>query len=163
LKIETDSLFTQEFLSAMAVNSINGESYPITTGQIVDLPFVVESPEFRYSVTNTDTLSARLLSYEITGRLKSVPSVANAVVYPQPFKISGQGAVLKFGNIEKGTTISVFNSNGIFIRQLVCRDESTIVNWDLRNSEGSMVGSGVYLYQVEKSDEKKIGKFVLIW
>jgi hypothetical protein len=162
LKFEAGSSFTSESVSAVAVNSLNGEYYSIPVNRVIDLPFIAQSPEFPYLVTNRDTLSSRSLAFEIKGKLKSVPSVANAVVYPQPFKISEQESLLKFGNIEKGTTISIFNSNGQFVRQLICLDESAIVSWNLRNSQGEMVGSGVYLYQVEKDDEKKNGKFVLI-
>jgi hypothetical protein len=41
-------------------------------------------------------------------------------------------------------------------------DRSSIVSWDVRNSQGNQVSTGVYLYQVEGGGASTTGKLVIV-
>ena len=52
--------------------------------------------------------------------------------------------------------------NGRFIAHLKEEDQNGGVRWDLKNTQGKRVGSGIYLYQAIFDNQKKVGKFTVI-
>jgi hypothetical protein len=150
------------FLSSSLVNSNNSDYYRIPVNQGVLLPFIVNPPDFPFVVVSTDTSQFDYLPYAFIADVTGATSLANTLVYPQPFKMSEHQPFLSFGNIQAGTTLTIFNTNGMFIRQLFAGNDSEPILWDLKNENGNTVGSGVYIYQVERSGEKQRGKLVIV-
>jgi hypothetical protein len=162
IKLEIDDQSKQDFLISKLVNPVSKEYYLVFPEEIIDLPFRISSPDFPFVIINTDSSVSDYSPYKFIVDVKSIPMIANAVVYPQPFRMSDRFPFLSFGNLPAGTTLTIFNSNGLLVRQLYADNDNIPIRWDLKNDLGKQVGSGVYLFHVEKSDERKIGKFVIV-
>ena len=162
IKLDVDDISKQAFLLSKVVNPFSKEYYLVFPEEIIDLPFSISSPDFPFVIISTDSSVSDYSPYKFIVDVKSIPAIANTVVYPQPFRMSDRHPFLSFGNLQAGTTLTIFNSNGLFIRQLYADNDNVPVLWDLKDDRGKQVGSGVYLYHAEKSDEKKTGKFVIV-
>jgi hypothetical protein len=73
---------------------------------------------------------------------------------------------LKFFNIPKQATIKIFTVSGDLVWEGSHSDPTGtdgIVSWNVRNKNGFDVGSGVYVYRVERSDGQDVyGRIVVI-
>jgi hypothetical protein len=67
---------------------------------------------------------------------------------------------VRFTNLPESCVISIYNINGVLIRQITKDDESTWVDWDLKNYAGIPISGGMYLIHV-KADG--IGEVTLKW
>ena len=67
---------------------------------------------------------------------------------------------IRFTNLPESCVISIYNINGVLIRQITKDDESTWVDWDLKNYAGIPISGGMYLINV-KADG--IGEVTLKW
>lgn len=92
--------------------------------------------------------------YEETGDL------ARMLVYPQPLKPDHRELV--FSRIPDESEISIFNLNGRLIRKLSERTFFGAVRWDLRDTSGNRIPSGIYVYEIRHEGEKKVGKLVVL-
>lgn len=102
--------------------------------------------------------------------IRAVPNpyvVTNVFEKPLPSQIRGRGErVVYFINLPPNANISIYASNGSFVRLL--HHGSDLQNgaetWDLRNREGLDVAYGVYFYVVEAAgmSDKKFGKLAII-
>jgi flagellar hook assembly protein FlgD len=83
-------------------------------------------------------------------------------VYPNPFKPdTASGHVLKFDNCPEGTEIRIYTVTGELVRKYA--DVSGKQTWDAKNTQGSDVASGVYMYVVVQSDgTKTMGKVFVV-
>jgi hypothetical protein len=162
IKLEIEDQSKLALVSSIVINPVSAQYYQVFANEIIDLPFTVSSPDFPFVIISTDTSDSDYSPYLFIADVKAVPVIANTVVYPQPFRMSASQPFLTFGNIQAGTRLSIFNSNGLFVRQLFAANENTPIRWDLADNQGKQVGSGVYIFQLEKSGEKKVGKFVIV-
>ena len=67
---------------------------------------------------------------------------------------------MKITNLPKRATISIYTVSGILVRQIKKYDDMTSVDWDLKNTYGIPVASGLYVIHV---DAKGVGEKVLKW
>jgi len=83
----------------------------------------------------------------------------NAVtVAPNPCRLSSEGK-LRFLHLTAGAKIYVYTSAGELVKMLYHTDGSGGKEWDLRNDEGAMLTSGIYIYYVESYKPEETGKF----
>jgi hypothetical protein len=80
------------------------------------------------------------------------------VVAPNPLKLSSEGK-LKFLHLTAEAKIYVYTSAGELVKILYHTDGSGEEEWDLRNDEGAMLTSGIYIYYVESYKPEETGKF----
>ena len=92
--------------------------------------------------------------------VESEQNIDNLLVYPQP--LTGDKEWLMFANLGSGTEIKIFDVNGHFIIGLKEDDQNGGIKWDLKDSRGQKVGSGIYLYQAIFDNQKKLGKLTII-
>jgi len=90
------------------------------------------------------------------GQVGKVGDFSYLRIYPNPttrehmrFDFSGKA------------TIKIFTLSGELVRTLTDVD-GTEVKWDLTNSDGQTVASGVYLYMISNADSKRSGKLAVI-
>ena len=95
-------------------------------------------------------------------------TLENAATYPNPFsKMSGQNFIT-FANLTPSATIYIYDISGKFIRELKETDRNGGIEWDLRDSNGKEVGSGIYIFRATGKNssgndvEDKIGKFAIV-
>lgn len=98
----------------------------------------------------------------------SSETLENAVTYPNPYsKNSGQNYIT-FANLTPVATIYIYDISGRFIREIKETDGNGGVEWDLRDSNGNEIGSGIYIFRATGKNssgidvEDKTGKFAII-
>ncbi|MGV3596983.1 MAG: T9SS type A sorting domain-containing protein [Bacteroidota bacterium] len=67
---------------------------------------------------------------------------------------------VKFINLPQKTTIKIFTFNGTLVRTIKKDDESTSVDWDLKNQANVPIASGMYIIHV---DAEGVGTKILKW
>ncbi|HPN32257.1 MAG TPA: hypothetical protein PKY81_15000, partial [bacterium] len=103
--------------------------------------------------------------YSVFGANISITlGLKNVKVYPNPFKPnSGLGHTnVIFDNIQPGTKLRLFTVTGQLVAENTTGQNQYRFVWDGKNDHGQSVASGVYIYMLEKGDEKKIGKILVI-
>ncbi|GAB4331471.1 MAG: hypothetical protein Kow0037_08110 [Calditrichia bacterium] len=93
---------------------------------------------------------------------RELQNLDEVLVFPNPLRPEHAEKKITFGNVPKGSEIFVFTANGRRVARLEENDGDGGVEWDLTNSEGEPVKSGVYIYLIKRENETKKGKFVII-
>jgi len=77
----------------------------------------------------------------------------HVLVYPNPWLFAREGSeeVVTFDQVRSGASVWVYTLTGEFVRSLAIPEDDDTVGWDLRNSDGAEVASGVYLFVVRKN------------
>ncbi len=87
-------------------------------------------------------------------------------VYPNPVRVE-VNQHLTFANLTKSAEIYVFSYDGKFIIKLIENDGNGGYDWDLRDGNGELISSGIYIYKAIAKDEfgeeleTKTGKFAV--
>ena len=96
-------------------------------------------------------------NYDIT-KIKVVPNPYKAT---DVFEDIYENAIL-FTNLPPVCKISIFSLAGDLVQELYHEDGSSMERWDVISRNQQSVVSGLYIYVVETSDDKFIGKFVIM-
>ena len=88
--------------------------------------------------------------------------LSRVCVFPNPFRQGIDEDGITFGNLTKQAKIRILNLSGKLITTLEETDGNGGLNWDVTDSEGRKLPSGIYLFYVTSGGEKKVGKFALI-
>ena len=98
----------------------------------------------------------------------SVSDLSEVYAFPNPFKPGAGGlydaSFITFKKLTGQATIKVFNYSGTCITTLEKTDSAVdYFQWDVINSDGDKVASGVYLYIIKNADGQMAkGKFSII-
>tara|TARA_Y100000590_G_scaffold125591_1_gene143639 strand:- start:8 stop:1588 length:1581 start_codon:yes stop_codon:yes gene_type:complete len=100
------------------------------------------------------------LTEETLSQVKVVP---NPYVARSDFNESANGNRLRFTYLPQQCKISIYTISGELV-DVINHDSTFDGNewWDLKNSSGDDVAPGLYIYVVEASNLKEIGKFVIV-
>lgn len=88
--------------------------------------------------------------------------LSGAHCYPVPFKPSSGHTKITFSALTGSVKIRIYTISGELVRTLVKSDASDDLDWNVRNSRGAEVDSGVYLYLIEGAGKPKKGKLMII-
>ena len=95
--------------------------------------------------------------------------LSNVAVYPNPYsKSKATKQVITFANLTKTSKIYIFNLSGVLINELNETDGNGGIEWDLRDSKGNEIPSGIYIYKVEGKNsygvdvDSKVSKFAVV-
>jgi hypothetical protein len=91
---------------------------------------------------------------------KEVLNLNNVIVYPQPVKPHHD--LVTFAQLPDNVTIHIFNMSGKLIRILDDELHFGGKQWDLKETNGRTVHSGVYIYRIIHSEKEKLGKLVIV-
>ncbi len=82
------------------------------------------------------------------GFVINLDNLEDVFVFPSPVRVSEGQATVTFANLTRRATVVIFSFDGKKIAQVEEEDGNGGVTWDLRRSDGSRVGPGIYLYRV---------------
>jgi hypothetical protein len=115
------------------------------------------------------------MTYTANNKYVPVPghegSVALVHTVPDPYYwltsalLSSGAGLIRFVNLPPQCNIRIYTASGILVRVLQHNDPTAgYENWDVRNRNGQLVGSGVYFYNVEDSHTgiRKVGRMTII-
>ena len=87
----------------------------------------------------------------------------DAYVFPHPVRLSGD-AVAHFANIPKFASIEIYTLDGEQLNSLTEKNGTGGVEWNLRDSKGNMLNSGIYLFKVkdENGNSSDLKKLVIV-
>lgn len=89
-------------------------------------------------------------------------TVATAHVFPNPCTVTRGCTGVTFTRLTLRATINIFTVSGEKVRSIEKSNNIDSVGWDLRNTAGSIVASGLYLYVVTGEGSSKKGKLVIV-
>jgi hypothetical protein len=116
------------------------------------------------SISNSDgSVSAKINTsgvYVLAAAIST--NLSNSFAYPVPFKPSNGDTVITFANLAPGSTIRVYTIMGELVNTLTDIDANGKITWDVKNSNGANVASGVYIYQIKNSYSEKRGKLMVV-
>lgn len=118
---------------------------------------IIFTDENKISCTIT-TLSTFLVA------LPSYPAstLNNLKVYPNPFKQTKGHDKIIFEGLKDNVKIRIYKLTGELVYEEEYSSTKGCEEWDVTNEYGKPLASGVYIYVVEGSGEKAIGKIAII-
>ena len=93
--------------------------------------------------------------------------LSDVYVYPNPVQPTS-GEALTFANLPRYAQITIWTVDGTKIGEIEESDGNGGVTFDLKDSNGNTLSSGIYLYRIVMTDasnneqEEKLGKFAVI-
>ena len=163
---------------------ISDRIYTLTFAQNTDVLWIVDQyknnpnveaaqPNYIYKISGAPLLSS---SSDEKVLVKAPPTdFSEFIVYPNPFKPGpsdgASGKVYQAGDAESGiifdrvpdtAQIEIYNLSGRLVRSLSPQTGSGRAQWDVKNSEGELVASGIYFYQVKAAGQKIDGKVAIV-
>ncbi len=95
--------------------------------------------------------------------------LSNATVYPNPFnRTATASGKIMFANLTKSATVKVYSLAGVLLAELKTSGENGGIEWDVRDTKGNELPSGVYIFRAEGRNssgaevDEKTGKFAVI-
>lgn len=92
----------------------------------------------------------------------------DVTVFPNPYIRSTAKGYLTFANLTKQASVYIFDISGRFINKLESTETFGGIRWDMKDSNGNDVPTGIYIYRVTGKDssgkdvEDKVNKFAVI-
>ncbi len=86
----------------------------------------------------------------------------NAHAYPVPFVPSQGDKVITFTDLSSVATIRIYTVSGELAVTLEETDGDGLYLWDTRNSNGELLGSGVYIYLIKSATAERRGKLIIV-
>jgi hypothetical protein len=89
-------------------------------------------------------------------------------VYPNPYSVTSNQDFIMFANITRDASIDIYDLTGKFIVTVTETDGNGGVEWNLRNTNGEMISTGIYIYIATGKNssgqevEEKTGKFAVV-
>lgn len=90
-------------------------------------------------------------------------TLAAAHCYPVPFRQSAGHTRITFTGLTRAAKVRIYTVSGELVRSLDKNDSGETLDWDVKNSRGQSVASGVYVYVVKSGALKASGKLMVIW
>jgi hypothetical protein len=89
-------------------------------------------------------------------------TVDTAHVYPNPCYSKRACTGITFTRLTLNATINIYTVSGEKVKKIVKNNNIDSVGWDLRNEDGKLVTSGLYLYIIHADGSSKKGKIVVV-
>ncbi len=147
-------------LTSIFVNPVDNRHIQFPAAVAFSLPFLPENSIIPFAVINSYRTGMLNFDYDLISRPSVSEGNETIAVYPQPLRLTKSSPYLKFDNLSPNTEIYIFSSNGFLIKTLYTTATSLV--WDVRNSEGKQLSSGVYIYRIVSEGEEKTGKFAIV-
>jgi hypothetical protein len=96
------------------------------------------------------------VTLDLPGPLDPAVDLEAVKVAPNPCRIAGR---LRFINLPARAEIRVYTLAGKLVRTLHHTDGTGEEEWDLRNEQGAVLASGIYVYYIESYKREENGKF----
>lgn len=122
---------------------------------------VTDYPIFTF---NTQNLAAQFTVQEVAeSALDEVLVVPNPYYAYSRYEASQVQTIVKLTNLPQKCNINIYTLNGTLIRSFIKDSDNPEQRWDLKNSSGTPVASGVYIIHVDAGElGEKIVKFFAV-
>lgn len=90
-------------------------------------------------------------------------TLGSAHCYPVPFKPAAGHTAITFTGLTRAARVRIYTVSGELVRTLDKNDSGETLGWDVKNSRGENVASGVYFYIVKSGSQTAKGKLMVIW
>ena len=145
-----------------------------------DFPTVLNGFPYNYAVVTYDWTDqyeqamSDIVWYRVFPSVPPASNVKNVRVVPNPYVgragwETGGDAKIQFVNIPEGAKIRIYDAAGGYIDTVRPNTYSFegggsqgTADWDLIDSDGKQVVSGVYLYRIESRTGDELGRFVIV-
>ncbi|UPT73728.1 MAG: T9SS type A sorting domain-containing protein [Elusimicrobiota bacterium] len=128
--------------------------YDATTGWVV-LDSAADTG-LRQVIGTTDHFSLFQIVAQTPGA-----SVADAFVFPNPFRPSRGHTSIKLSSLPPGAHVKVFSASGRLLKELDADAAGQILGWNGTDRDGRPLASGVYLAVVEGTGGRRTIKFAV--
>ena len=99
----------------------------------------------------------------IVNASETVPeTLEDAHAYPNPCNIRKNCRAVKFTTITISAELKIYTVSGELVWKKEKNNSDNSITWNLRNSRGAEVASGLYVYYVKTSNSSKKGKLIVI-
>jgi hypothetical protein len=115
-------------------------------------------PAFKFSTSELSAQKNDLSTIE--NSLDRINIVPNPYYGYSEYELSQLDNLVKITNLPNTCTVSIYTVNGNLVRRFKKQNDQTYIDWDLKNSYGISIASGVYIIHI---DVKGVGEKVLKW
>lgn len=148
--------------SVPVLASLSGGA-PASGGSFSLLGFNIGGPVFSGEnlsggVFSLDSGSAQAVIVYIAART----DLGAAHCYPVPFKPSEGHVRITFTALTRSASVRIYTLSGELVRALEKSDSGDFMDWDVKNSRGENVTSGVYFFTVKSARQTRTGKLMII-
>lgn len=116
------------------------------------------NPMYEFSLNDLATVKGDIPTAKAF--LDQIGVVPNPYYAYSGYEKSGVENIVKFTNLPKQCSVTIYTLNGTVIRKLKKDDSNTFLNWDLKNQAMIPIASGMYIIHV---DAPGIGEKILKW
>ncbi|MFK8036807.1 MAG: T9SS type A sorting domain-containing protein [Crocinitomicaceae bacterium] len=116
-------------------------------------------PQYRFNITETE-MARNGMSSELESLLDIINIVPNPYYAYNAYESSRLDKVAKITNLPQQCTIRIFNMSGQLIKQFEKDADQTFIDWNLANTKGVPIASGIYIIHIEVPG---IGEKILKW
>ena len=113
-----------------------------------------------YSFTTNDIMTETGNTPQAKSALDLINIVPNPYYGYSDYEVNQLDNRVKITNLPVKCTVSIYTVNGILVRQYTKDDESTFLDWDLKNFAGIPIAGGLYLIHVKVNG---VGEKVVKW
>jgi hypothetical protein len=159
-------LASAQTIFGIRFNEINNLPHP---GDVYRVKFNKALQDSIMFTVNTENSTIASKIDDDMSRIKVVPNPYLVTNTMEPYidnQNFNQQRVLAFTHVPAQSTIKIFTSSGVFIRQLDVDNASDngICKWDMLTKEGLEIAAGIYVYHVKSivTGKEKLGKFAVI-
>ncbi|MBE9467244.1 MAG: T9SS type A sorting domain-containing protein [Bacteroidetes bacterium] len=115
-------------------------------------------PAFKFSTSELSAQKNDLSTIE--NSLDKINIVPNPYYGYSEYELSQLENLVKITNLPNTCTVSIYTVNGNLVRRFKKQNEQSYIDWDLKNTYGISIASGVYIIHI---DVKGVGEKVLKW
>ncbi len=116
-------------------------------------------PKYQFTITETDRVQTGVTDV-LADKLDLINIVPNPYYAYSEYEETRLDKVAKITNLPQTCKIRIFTVSGQFVREFDKANDITSVDWDLTNSVGVPIASGVYIIHIEVPG---VGSKVLKW
>ncbi|OFZ02375.1 MAG: hypothetical protein A2491_11250, partial [Bacteroidetes bacterium RIFOXYC12_FULL_35_7] len=129
-----------------------------TGGYFVNNPQNNNFPYYSFKTSGAVTKTG--LSDVAKNALDLICAVPNPYYAYNSYEQTQTENLIKIVNLPKKCTVSIYTLNGTLVRKFIKDNESTIIEWDLKNTFGISISSGLYVIHVNAPG---IGEKIVKW
>lgn len=129
---------------------------------------LLSAPNLGGPVFTGSVLTGGAFSLEAGAAAAAIPAetakagLGGAHCYPVPFKPSAGHTKITFTDLTRSARILIYTMSGQLVRTLEKSDAGDSLGWDVKNSRGESLASGVYVFVVKSATQTASGKLMII-
>lgn len=126
----------------------------VFSGELPEQGTIVKLVTYK-PLTSNDAFEATLTAANTHNLQSAKANINNISVYPNPYfganslERDKYQRFVRFTNLPREAIIKIYTLAGTYVQKITKNGENPFADWDLRNSDGLPVGSGMYIAYIE--------------